>query len=459
MRSRTLIPAIAAVISLFALTPSGAFAHKHPSPSGRCIVSMQVAPRQIVAGDPLVIFGRLRCFNRASAAGQQVVLYHHLSGLPGFTPVQSATTDAHGFYEFGRADGVVETNRSFFVRSHGARSATKKIRVAAQVTLSGSAEGALLTGYPNRVTFTGAVSPADVGARVILQRQNALTGNQWRRIDSGFVESTGDFTIVHTFVVPGDANLRVLVRSQGRNVTSESNILADTVSQAQNPELTIQASADPISSGESVTIGGKLSPGLSRSLTLMAHTARQPGFTPVAQTISNPSGEYSFPAQAPANSTFYRVDAGQGLNRCPMGVACPALALKPVSSAVLYEGVKDVLTAQASPTTVQAGQSVTFSGTVSPDQTGHVIYLERQNAHGPGFHVVQVSFVGPSSVYSIVHRFYDAGTKLLRVYIPGGPDNQGAASPSFTIQVNLAPVATLTPEAPENTTVPPEGQS
>jgi phage protein U len=457
MRSRMLIPVFTAVISLFALTPSGAFAHKHPSPSGRCIVSMQVAPRQIVAGDPVVIFGALRCVNRASAAGQQVVLYHHLTGLPGFTAVQSATTDAHGFYEFGRADGVVETNRSFFVRAYGARSATRRIRVAAQVTLSGSVEGALLTGYPNRVTFTGAVSPADVGARVILQRQNALTGNQWRRIDSGIVESTGDYTITHTFVVAGDANLRVLVRSQGRNVPSESNILADTVSQAQNPELTIQASADPISSGEAVTISGKLTAGANRSLTLMAHTARQPGFVAVAQTTSNSAGEYGFPAQSPANSTFYRVDAGQLV--CPPNALCPAIAFKLVSSAVLYEGVKDVLTAQASPTTVQAGESVTFSGTVSPDQTGHVIYLERQNAHGPGFHVVQLSFVGAGSDYTIVHRFYDAGTKLLRVYIPGGPDNQGAASPSLTIQVNPALASTLMPEAPENTTVPPEGQS
>ncbi len=457
MRSRTLIPAITAVISLFALAPSGAFAHKHPSPSGRCVVSMQVAPRQIVTGDPVVVFGRLRCLGRAAAAGQQVVLYHHIDGLQGFAPVQSTTTDAHGFYEFGRADGVVESNRSFFVRSHGARSATKRIRVAAQVTLSGSSEGALLTGYPNRVTFTGTVSPADVGARVILQRQNALTGNQWRRIDSGFVESTGNFTITHTFVVPGDANLRVLVRSQGRNVPSESNILADTVSQAQNPELTIQASVDPISVGEAVAISGKLAAGASRSLTLMAHTARQPGFIAVAQTISNSAGEYSFPTQSPANSTFYRVDAGQLV--CPPNAACPAIAFKPVSSAVLYEGVKDVLTAQASPTTVQAGQSVTFSGTVSPDQTGHVIYLERQNARGSGFHVVQLSFVGAGSSYTIVHRFYDAAAKLLRVYIPGGPDNQGAASPSFTIQVNPAPASTLMPEAPENTTVPPEGQS
>jgi phage protein U len=419
---------------------------------------MQVAPRQIVAGDPVVIFGRLRCAGRARAAAQQVVLYHHLAGLPGFTPVQAATTDAHGFYEFGRADGVVESNRSFFVRARGARSATKRIRVAAQVTLSGSSEGALLTGTPNRVTFTGTVSPADVGARVILQRQNALTGNQWRRIDSGVVEATGDYTIMHTFVLPGDANLRVLVGTQGRNVPSESSILADTVSQAQDPELTIQASADPISSGEAVTISGKVVQSGSRSLTLMAYTARQSGFAPVAQTTSNSSGEYSFPAQSPANSTFYRVDAGQGLIVCPPDAPCPA-PLRPVSSAVLYEGVKDVLTAQASPTTVQAGQSVTLSGTVSPDQTGHVIYLERQNARGPGFHVVQLSFVGAGSVYTIVHRFYDIGAKPLRIYIPGGPDDQGAASAPITIQVSPAPASTLVPEVPENTTVPPEGQS
>lgn len=457
MRSRMLIPALVAVISLLTLAPSAAFARKHPSPSGRCIVSMQVAPPQIAAGDPVVIFGRLRCVRRTNAAGQLVVLYHHLTDSPGFTAVQSTTTDAHGFYEFARADGVVETNRSFFVRSHGARSATKHLRVTAQVTLSGSTEGALLTGYPNRVIFTGTVSPADTGARVILQRQNALTGNQWRRIDSGFVEATGNFTITHTFVVPGDADIRVLVRSQGRNVPSESSILPDTVSQAENPELTIQSSADPIASGETVTIAGKVAVGATRSLTLMAHTARQPGFAPVAQTTSNSAGEYSFPAQSPLNSTFYRVDAGQPV--CPTGEICPAIALKPVSSAVLYEGVKDVLSAQASPTTVQAGQSVTFSGAVSPDHTGHVIYLERQNARGSGFHVIELSFVATGSTYSIAHRFYDAGSKVVRVYIPGGPDNQGAASQPFTIQVNPALASTLVPETPENTTTPPEGQS
>jgi hypothetical protein len=458
MRSRMLIPAVAAVISLFAFAPASALAHKHASPGGRCAISLAAPPR-IVAGEEVLIFGRLRCANPANAAHQVVELFHHVWDLPGFTYVQSVHTDVAGFYAITRADGVIETNRSFYVLSHGARSATKRIKVSAQVTLAGPPEGQLLTGFPNRVTFTGTVSPADVGARVILQRQNSLTGNEWHRIDTGVVQPSGAFTIVHTFVVPGDANIRVLVRSQGRNVPSESNILAYSISQAENPALTIQSSADPIVSGEMVTISGKLEGGVSAPVTLLARTARQGGFAPVAQATTNSSGEYSFPAQSPINSTFYRVQADVVPEPCPPRESCPAIIPRHVSSTVLYEGVKDVLTAQASPTTVAAGQIVTFSGTVAPDHTGHAIYLERQDAHAPGFHVIQVWFVGAGSAYSIPHRFYDPGVKVVRVFIPGGPDNQGAASAPFSINVTPAPASSLMPEPPGNSTPPSEGQS
>lgn len=452
MRSRRLTPAIAAVISLLVLLPASASAHKHPSANGHCSINITVAPRQIVAGEPVVVFGQLHCANPANAAGREVTLYHHLAGVGGFSVVQTVTTDANGFYAIAPADGTIETNRSFYVRSAGARSATKRIRVAAQVTLTGPTEGQLLTGFPNRSTFTGTVSPADAGATVILQRQNATTGNDWRRIDRGVVDANGNFTIVHRFIVPGDANIRVLVRSQRRNVPSVSNVLAYSISQAQNPALTIQASADPISFGETVTISGKLASGLNQPVTLLARNRRQHGFSRVAQVSANGAGEYSFPAQSPVNSVFYQVTSNVAC-RHPHGHKCP----RGISSAVLYEGVKDVLTAQVPATTVQAGQAVTFSGTVSPDHTNHVIYLERQNPHGSGFHVIQVSFVGAGSAYSIVHRLYDPGTKVLRVFIPGGPENEGAASPPFTIAVTPAPASSLTPEAPENSTLPPEG--
>jgi hypothetical protein len=145
--------------------------------------------------------------------------------------------------------------------------------------------------------------------------------------------------------------------------------------------------------------------------------------------------------QAPVNSTLYRVKvAGQ-------------------KSAVLYEGVKDVLTAEASPTTLPAGQAVTFSGTVAPDHTGHVVYLERENASGTGFHVVQVGHVLGGSTYSIVHQVYVPGTKVYRIDIPGGPENGRALSQPFTIQVTPAAASALETEAPGNSSVPSEGQT
>jgi len=442
-----LIGSLAAAATLFSPAVAGAWtvgraATKHRSPNGRCEVNINLAPRQIDAGDSLVVFGRLRCGGRSShgAAGETVKLLEHISGTPKFKVVQTTTTDVHGFYEL-TVDGV-ETNSAFYVRSHGAASGSRSVKVAADVTLSGPTEGTqLLTGAANKVTFTGTVSPADAGANVILQRQNAVTGNEWHRIDKGTVTSTGSFTIIHTFVVPGDANLRVLVRSHGRNIPSPSNVLTYEISQAQNPNLTIQASANPISYGQSVTISGTVSGADKQPVTLLARTAAQKTFAPVAEVTTDASGNYTFPAQSPVYSTFYEVK-GYGKE-----------------SAVLYEGVKDVLSTSVSQTTIAAGGTLTFSGTVAPDHSGHIIYLERQNASGMGFHVVQVAKVGMGSSYSIEHMVYDAGTKVFRVKIPGGPENEGAASAAFTITVTAASPEALMPEGPRNASLPSEGQS
>jgi hypothetical protein len=445
MRLRKLGPALIAATSLLALAPAAASAHKHPSPLGRCRININVAPRKITAGESTEVSGRLACRRHANAGGQLVKLYAHAAGSAGSIPVQSTTTEANGSYKFSTA--AENANTSFYVRSHGAQSARRRLRVAAQVTLTGPPEGTQIeTGAPNQQTFSGTVNPTDVGARVILQRQNAITGNEWHRIGIGQVvaggSTGGEYTITHTFRVPGDASIRVLVRSDGLNIPSESNLLEYEITQAQNPSLTISSSADPISYGQSVTISGVLAGATtSQPVTLLARTVHQHGFAPVAEVSTDASGNYSFPAQTPVNSTLYKVQgAGQ-------------------KSAVLYEGVKDVLTAEVSATTVQAGQALTFKGTVAPDQSGHVIYLERQNATGTGFHVVQISYVMPGSEYSIVHQVYVPGTKVFRVDIPGGPDNGRAVSQLFTIVVTPAPASALAPEAPTNSSQPGEGQT
>jgi hypothetical protein len=402
---------------------------------------MQVAPHHTTAGEPVVVFGRLRCPGGGESA-QTVQLFHHLTGQPGFSYVQSVSTNSEGYYEINPADGVVETSRSFFVVSGDAHSRTQQVRVSAQVTLSGPAEGSqLLTGKPNQVTFTGAVKPADVGAEVVLQRQDAENGQTWHHIGDTTVAADGTFTLPHTFIVPGDANIRALVRSQGRNVPSSSNVIAYEISQAQNSALTIEASADPIVVGGSVTFNGKLA-GVSTAtpVQLFAHT-RYGHFTAVAETTTNASGEYSFAPQSPLHSTFYEVKGGGQ------------------TSAVLFEGVHDLLSLEPPATSVQQGQPLQVSGSVSPQHGGHVIYLEAQNAFGGGFHVIQIGFIGAGSTYVLQHRFYVLGDRVLRVFIPGGPENEGAASPTFTVDVTPAPLPALMPEPEGNSSEAPEGQS
>jgi hypothetical protein len=452
MRSIKLAPAAAAVAALLVAVPGGTAAvgrRLHPGAGrhnaggrprvpGDCQVSIDVAPPLLTAGDPVVIFGQLTCGGGASAAGQAVALFQHLPSGRGYSQVQSVTTDANGFYEFPPIDGV-DTESAWYVRSDGARSRAEQARVAAVVTLDGPAEGSqLLTGSANAVTFTGAVSQADAGYSVRLERQDSAAGGVWDPLGpAGQVGAEGGFTITHAFLHPGPATIRAVVTNRAagnpHNSPSASNVLDYEISQAQGPSVTIQASADPIEAGQAVTISG--TGPAHRRVTLRAATAHGRLAT-IATTTTDAGGKYAFPAQAPSASTFYRVRVGN------------------TSSAELLVGVKDVLSANVSATTVQAGQPLTFSGTVTPEHSGHTIYLERENASGAGFHVVEVATVGSGSSYSIAHSVYDAGTSVYRVTIPGGPENEGASSAPFTIEVTPAPPAALIAEGLGNSSQP-----
>jgi hypothetical protein len=252
----------------------------------------------------------------------------------------------------------------------------------------------------------------------------------------------GVFSITHRFLVPGDADIRVLLRSPFRNAPTPSNFLTYEISQAQNASLTIKSSADPITFGQPVTISGVAAGAANMPVTLLAHTAHQGGFAPVAEVKTNGTGGYEFPAQSPIDNTFYEV---KGNGR---------------TSAVLYEAVRNVITAAVTPpTSAEVGQTLKFSGTVSPERAEHVIYLERENALGTAFHVEQVSSIHPGSGFLIEHTVYEAGTSVFRLRIPGDPQNGGGVSQTFTIQITPASsAATLPPETPGNTTLPPEGQ-
>ena len=217
-------------------------------------LTIDAVPNPIDAGDGVFIYGQL---NATPVGGQTIVLYHHLAGSGlGYTKVGRTTTDSHGFYEFTRAEGVVMTNRSWFVREpgiHQIHSRTVFERVSALVSLAASTTTAV-TGQP--VTFTGSVTPNHAFERVVLQEQGA-DGN-WRDLKSGRLDAGSNYSITYRWRFAGDHTVRVLFPSDFRNIAGSANPVTVAVQQKQVPGFTISSSDQLISYGQSVTISGVL---------------------------------------------------------------------------------------------------------------------------------------------------------------------------------------------------------
>jgi len=473
-----------AAIALTAVGAGAAPRHQFRSHA----ITIHAQPNPITAGDPVLIFGRL--FGRVRS-GRLVVLFERAAfQRGGFAPVQATRTGSTGAYEFTRADGVVLTNRAWYVAAAGAVSRTVLERVQAAVTLNVTGPGGvsepngsvLQTGSKYVYTFAGAVSPARAGAGIFLQRQGANSGNGWATIGRGTVAADGSYSIPHSFVIPssqnGDATIRVLLRNDVRNIDSPSDSLSYEIEQTQNPNLTINAASNPIVEGGSDTVSGVDAAGAGQLLTLYARDYRH-SFGVVATTTSGPGGSYTFNvtpvyntayqvvASAPpkgstgttgstgstgstggtgsTGSTGSRGSTGSTGTTGTTGSTGTTGTIAKYRSAVLFIGVADALTAKASATTVNQGQSVMFTGSIVPDKTGHVIYLQAENAAGNAWHIIGSATIDANSAYTITQSFYEAGTQVVRVKIPGGPDNQGAVSAPFTITVTAISPAALVP--------------
>jgi hypothetical protein len=446
MRSIRLGRALAAAATLLALAPAGAYAagshravHRSARGARGCHVSLFAEESLITTGESVQVNGVLSCPGSTTAAvSQTVTILEHTGGTAGFKVIGTATTGQSGVYAIPVVQVTVDSG--FYATVDGARSVTKRVKVAPLVTLKGPPESSpIFTGLHHRVTFTGTVTPADdEGAEVVLQREAATGNEEWHVIQRSHVGPGGLFAITHRFIEPGDANLRVLVRPRGKfTFRGVSAPLSYNVSQAENPKLTINSSLDPVAHEQPVTITGVLEKGAGQEVTLVEHPRGNPLFTVVGKTAANGSGEYKFVIASALRNTFYRVTAA-GLD-----------------SAVLYQGVNYVLTATASKSTASSGEAVTFSGTVSPARE-HVIYLERQNAFASGFHVVDVGVVTTGGTYAISRRVVGSGKQVFRVRIPGDPENQATFSSQLPIEVTPATAASLRPVAPS--VLPSEGQ-
>jgi hypothetical protein len=424
-----------------ALAPATAVAHRQRGAASACQITLSVASARLTAGEPATLIGSLSCPLPGEAAEQAVTIDQHLAGTPGFTVVGTATTEAEGAFQLTTA--ALEVNSVFYASWQRVRSGREAVKLAPAVTISGPAAATQLPHAARRasadpqestVTFAGTVGPVPAGTPVSLQRESATATEDWRRIGAGEVQADGSYSIPHSFAVAGPATVRVVVHARGQ-LAAASEPLTYEVAQRQNPRLTIASSARPLPYGHTLTISGVAAGAANEPLTLFAR-ARGGAFAAIATTDTDTEGKYEFPAQSPTTSTSYRVRGAH------------------VASTAIFEGVAPELSAQVSSSAVDAGQTLTFSGTVTPGHTGQTVYLERQNPSGVGFHVLATTTLDEASRFSFAHRVFGAGKQVFRVKVPRDAETQAVASELLAVQVQPAPASSLEPEAPETPEAP-----
>ena len=420
----------AVLASLLALAVGAISTAASAAPRHNRGLTINAIPHSINAGEGVVIYGRLKGDN---VGGKTIVLYHHLAGSHiGYTRIGVTTTDSRGFYEFTREEGVVETNRSWFALGpDNTHSRTVFERVAALV--STPVPSTTTPDTDHLVTFTGHVSPNHAFEHVLLQEQIG-SSDDWKTIKAGHLGPGSDYTLAYRFRIPGARDIRVAFPRDVRNTTGVSDSVSITVQQAQVPDFTIMSSKPIVAYGDSATISGVLDKHSTTTaesgvaVVLCSRTLDQSQFSCGTTTTTGNDGSYSFTV-TPTENALYQVRTSLPPKR---------------HSAVLFEGVRDVVTMAASSSTANAGQTVTFTGSVTPDKAGHVIYLQRKGSDGD-WHTVEVRLIRFNSTFDFRWTFGHPGADTFRARITGDKGNVGGASAPVTITVNPAPAATLPP--------------
>lgn len=427
MRLRLAVAASLTCALAMVAVPGFANAKVAHAPRHNYGLTINAEPNPIIAGEGVLIYGQLKGPN---ASGQTIRLYHHIARRPGYSLVGTTQTFFGGYYEFTRAEGIVYTNRDWFVRGpDGSHSRTIHEHVAALVTLNASTTNAT-TGQ--QIVFSGHVTPNHAFQRVLLQEQTGLSGN-WHTLRTALLGPGSSYAVPYRFRTPGERDVRAVLPADARNIRSESDAVSVTIQQKQVAGFTINSSAPIQDYGQPVMITGRLSGTTSPTIVqLWGRPATGGPFTFVNQVATDSNGNYTFTVE-PAVNTVYQART-----------ASPPFK----HSAELWQGVRDVLTLSPSSSTSTVGGTVTFNGTVAPDKAGQAVYLQRLGQDGY-WHSVEESYVSYYSTFQFVWQFGKAGTYQFRARIFSDGRNVGSASLPVTVTVSgNAPINSLSPATP-----------
>lgn len=410
-------------------------ADKRAARPANCRVTLGSSAAEITAGEAVTLSGKVSCPDESAAAAQSgaqteasaqhVTLAQASIGIGGrsFAAPQPVAVKADGSFELPPQTLTQNTVFKVHVGRHGAHVAVK---VAPLVTLSVSplptasstrADGAARLSRHSRASFSGTVTPAGGSGRVALQVQYPADGEAWRTVAFSAINPDGSYSLARSFRIGGEASVRVIAHLRGTNAPGISEAVSYAIPQAQNPELTLSPSADPILYGQSVTLTGTAAGTPGQTVTLLGRTDAG-AFSTLASSTTDASGNYSFETSPLSDTTYVVSDAA-------------------TRSTPLFVGVRYGVSLDSPPSTVAAGSPLTVTGTIAPGHAGQQVYLERANALDSGYHLVTSAAVNADSSFTLTHAFADsAGTAVkLRVRVSRDPQLQRGLSEPFTVQV------------------------
>jgi hypothetical protein len=296
-----------------------------------CTITVAASAPLLKSGETATLTGKLSCpgDEEGEAGEREVTVYQREARSGGSDPAVAGTvkTAADGTYEFQSA--ALNGRSTFLVRYAGARhQARVVVQVSSGVSLQGpQPAGAALAmganaaaGGAAKATFSGAIEPAEAGRQVALRVR--YEGGEWRTVAFTRTGPEGQFSFTHKFRFAGAVEIVALAHARGTERT-QSQMLAYSIVQAQNPALTIAsapapvAPVAPLSAGDTppasgaaqTTISGVAAGAPHQTVTLLASTPNG-AFAPVATVESDDTGAYTFTV-APTQTTLYKVRCGK----------------------------------------------------------------------------------------------------------------------------------------------------
>ncbi len=264
------------------------------------------------------------------------------------------------------------------------------------------------------------------GTPVLIQQKMESGGRGWQREGVTQVRREGTFRYSES-VTRGNRSYRACLQVRGGQICSKSQLVR--VIKPRSYTLSAQVVTETVEFGQNVTVEGAVSPrAVGDRVKLVASPDSWKTKSVVATTRVKKSGSYSVAAAVGAAGRWqYRVLKPKTLVGFP--------AESGVVKVTVTKRVPTITVTSVTPTVLEAGQSVTVTGTAGPLMSGLQVQLEISGSAG-SWAPAGTATIDPAGNYSLTVPINQSGAALpVRVTAPETASTAAASASAGTVKV------------------------